>query len=72
MDAQIIEKLKAAKSKEELIEIAKKEGVDIAKEEAEKLFEKFKSSDGKLSLDALKKVAGGIDASDIHFPKMQP
>jgi Ca2+-binding EF-hand superfamily protein len=72
MDMKIIEKLKTAKSKEELIEIAKKEGVDIAKDEAEKLFEKFKSSDGKLSFDALKEVAGGIDASDIHFPKMQP
>jgi hypothetical protein len=59
MDAQIIEKLKAAKSKEELIEIAKKEGVDIAKDEAEKLFEKFKSSEGKISLDDLKNVEGG-------------
>jgi Ca2+-binding EF-hand superfamily protein len=59
MDMQIIEKLKAAKSKEELIEIAKKEGVDIAKDEAQKLFEKLKSSDGKLSLDDLKNVAGG-------------
>jgi Ca2+-binding EF-hand superfamily protein len=59
MDIQIIEKKKAAKSKDELIEIAKKEGVDIAKDEAEKLFEKFKSSDGKISLDDLKNVAGG-------------
>jgi Ca2+-binding EF-hand superfamily protein len=59
MDMKIIEKLKAAKSKEELIEIAKKEGVDIAKDEAQKLFEKLKSSDGKLSLDDLKGVAGG-------------
>jgi Ca2+-binding EF-hand superfamily protein len=59
MDMQIIEKLKAAKSKEELIEIAKKEGVDIAKDEAQKLFEKLKSSDGKLSLADLKNVAGG-------------
>lgn len=60
MDKKIIEKLKAAKSKEELIEIAKKEGVDIAKDEAQKLFEKLKSSEGKLSLDDLKGVVGGL------------
>jgi Ca2+-binding EF-hand superfamily protein len=60
MDKKIIEKLKAAKSKEELIEIAKNEGVDIAKDEAQKLFEKLKSSEDKLSLDDLKNVVGGL------------
>jgi type III secretion system FlhB-like substrate exporter len=67
MDKDIIEKLKSAKSADDLIAIAKKEGVEIAKEEAPKLFEKLKS--GKLSEKDFGGVLGGLGDSVKKFLK---
>ena len=57
MANEIFEKLKAAKSAEELVEIAKANGAEITAEDAQKLFSQI--SGGELSEDDLEKIAGG-------------
>ncbi len=57
MANEIFEKLKAAKSAEELVEIAKANGAEITAENAQKLFSQI--SGGELSDDDLEKIAGG-------------
>lgn len=57
MANEIFEKLKAAKSAEELVEIAKANGAEITTEDAQKLFSQI--SGGELSEDDLEKIAGG-------------
>ena len=57
MANEIFEKLKAAKSAEELVEIAKANGAEITAENAQKLFSQI--SGGELSEDDLEKIAGG-------------
>ena len=57
MANEIFEKLKAAKSAEELVEIAKANGAEITAEDAQKLFSQI--SGGELSDDDLEKIAGG-------------
>ena len=57
MANEIFEKLKAAKSAEELVEIAKANGAEITAENAQKLFSQI--SGGGLSDEDLEKIAGG-------------
>ena len=57
MANEIFEKLKAAKSAEELVEIAKANGAEITVENAQKLFSQI--SGGELSDEDLEKIAGG-------------
>lgn len=57
MANEIFEKLKAAKSAEELVEIAKANGAEITTEDAQKLFSQISGSE--LSEDDLEKIAGG-------------
>ena len=54
---EIFAKLKAAKSAEELVEIAKANGAEITAENAQKLFSQI--SGGELSDEDLEKIAGG-------------
>ena len=54
---EIFEKLKAAKTAEELVEIAKANGAEITAENAQKLFSQI--SGGELSDEDLEKIAGG-------------
>ena len=58
-----IEKAAACKSVEELIALAKAEGVELVKEEAEKLFAQLQGSE--LNLDDVKNVAGGLCTGEI-------
>jgi len=58
-----IQKAMACKSVEELIELAKKEGIELAKDEAEKYFATLKNGD--LKLDDLDAVTGGACAGDV-------
>ena len=55
---ELLEKLKAAKSVEELVEMAKANGAEIAPDKAEELFAKL--NDGELSDDKAEAVAGGV------------
>ena len=57
MENDIFEKLKEAKSAEELVEIAKANGAEITTEDAQKLFSQISGSE--LSEDDLEKIAGG-------------
>ncbi len=55
---ELIEKAKRAKSAEELMTLAKENGVDISEDEARKYFDKLNKS-GELSDDELNSVSGG-------------
>ena len=55
---ELLDKAKAAKSAEELVELAKAQGIEITAEEAEKAFAELHKS-GELADDELDNVAGG-------------
>ena len=55
---ELLEKVKAAKSVEEIIEISKETGKEIAAEEAKKLYDESRKA-GELSDEDLEAVAGG-------------
>ena len=55
---EMIEKARAAKSAEELLELVKTEGVELTAEEAERVFAELNKS-GELSDEELDNVAGG-------------
>ena len=58
MENDIFEKLKEAKSAEELVEIAKANGAEITTEDAQKLFSQI--SGGEISDEELEEISGGI------------
>ena len=58
---QIVEKIKSAKSADEILAIAKDCNVEITAEEADKCFEQLHS--GELDDDLLVNVSGGCDNS---------
>ena len=62
VNAEMIEKAKAARSAEELLDLAKAEGIDMTEDEAEKYFEQISS----LTLDdeLLDMVSGGAIVSE--------
>ena len=63
---ELIAKLKEAKSVDELLALAKENGVEIAPEKAKELFEHLSS--GELSDDALDEVAGGFFMHPLREP----
>ena len=60
---ELIDKAKAAKSAEELLEIAKANGVELTAEEAKTYFEQL-SANSAVSDDDLDAVAGGACGTD--------
>ena len=56
---EVVVKMKGAKSAKELIEIAKKDGVELSEENAEEILAETNKSD-ELSDEDLDRVAGGI------------
>ena len=56
---EMIEKAKAAKSAEELLEVAKAGGVELTADEAATYFAQLNPQSGELDDDALNGVAGG-------------
>ena len=58
-NAEMIEKAKVAKTAEELLEIAKAEGVEMTADDAAAYFEQLNPKSGELSDDDLDNVAGG-------------
>ena len=59
MKPEMIEKAKAAKSAEELLEIAKANGVEMTADEAAAYFAQLNPKSGELDDDDLDNVAGG-------------
>ena len=59
MDKNLILKAKEAKSVEELIVLAKENGIELTEENAKMYFEQFNAKKGELSDDELDAVAGG-------------
>ena len=62
---EMLEKLKAAKSVEELVEMAKAEGVEIPADKVEELFAKL-NADGEISDDDVENIAGGELVRTFH------
>ena len=65
---KLLEKFKAAKSVEELVEMAKANGTEIAPDKAEELFAKL-NAQGELSDEDLEKIAGGLYLYDHRLGK---
>ena len=59
MNEEMIAKAKEAKSVEELIALAKENGVELTEEDAKMYFEQLNAKKGELSDDELDAVAGG-------------
>ena len=59
MNEEMIAKAKEAKSVEELIALAKENGIELNEEDAKMYFEQFNAKKGELSDDELDAVAGG-------------
>lgn len=55
---ELLNKLKAAKSAQELIEIAKAEGKELSADEAEKMFAEI-NAEGELDDELSENIAGG-------------
>ena len=60
MDKNLILKAKDAKSVEELMALAKENGIELNEEDAKMYFEQFNSKKGELSDDELDNVSGGM------------
>ncbi|MBE6596556.1 MAG: hypothetical protein E7641_02695 [Ruminococcaceae bacterium] len=56
---EIIEKAKKAKSRDELLALAKENGIELSEKEASIYFEQLSAASGEISDDELKNVAGG-------------
>ena len=56
LNPEMIEKAKAAKSAEELLEIAKENSIEMTIEDATKIFSKLNSPESELSDDELAKM----------------
>ena len=65
---ELLVKLQAAKSAEELIEMAKAEGAEIAPDKAEELFAKL-NAEGEISEEELEAIAGGLFFFQFSFMK---
>ena len=59
MDQELLTKAKAAKTAEELLALAKENGIEMTAEEAQKIFAQLHSQSGELSDDELDNVSGG-------------
>lgn len=59
MHQELITKAKAAKSVEELLELAKASNVELSEEQAKEYFAKLNPTKGELSDDELDNVSGG-------------
>ena len=65
---ELLDKAKAAKSAEELLEMAKAENIEVTAEEAKQAFLKLHQS-GELADEELDNVSGGCGGEDISEPK---
>ena len=66
MTKEILQKLRAAKSPEELMDIAKANGAELTAEQAKAAYDRLCGS-GELSDDDLEKVAGGVTNEEWYI-----
>ena len=64
---EMIEKAKAAKSAEELLEVAKAGGIEMTADEAATYFAQLNPKSGELDDDALDGVAGGCGGTEDAY-----
>ena len=67
---EMIEKAKAAKSAEELLELAKANGVEMTADEAKTYFAQLNPKSGELDDDDLDAVAGGACEDKVDGPPL--
>ena len=65
LTSEMIEKAKATKSAEELLELAKANGVEMTADEAKTYFAQLNPKSGELNDDDLDLVSGGVE---VHSP----
>ena len=70
MNEEMIAKAKEAKSAEELLALAKENGVELNEEDAKMYFEQFNAKKGELSDDELDAVAGGGCETKVFYEKV--
>lgn len=63
LNKELLEKAKNAKSAEELIIIAKENGIELTDKQAEEYFGKISIASGEVSDDELDNVSGGCDGT---------
>ena len=68
MNEELLKKAREAKSAEELLEMAKKNGIELTEERAKEYFERF-NANGEISDEELEEVAGGCGDSR-HMRRM--
>ena len=66
LNAEMIEKSKAAKSADELLAIAKENGIDMTADEAAACFAQLNPKSGELDDDELDAVAGGACGGGVR------
>ena len=66
MNKELFEKVKSAKSAEELLTLAKENNIEMTVEDATKIFSKLNSPDSELSDDELDNVSGG-GCGEYHY-----
>ena len=73
MNEEMIIKAKEAKSVEELIALARENGVELNEEDAKMYFEQLNAKKGELSDDELEDVAGGgcLGEEERYCPNCQ-
>ncbi len=59
MEKELIEKAKQAKTPEELLALAKENGIEMTKEKADEYFKQLSTSSGEISDDELDNISGG-------------
>ena len=69
-NAEMIEKAKTVKSAEELLELAKANGMEITADEAKTYFAQLNPKSGELDDDDLDAVAGGTDKNKEGYVKV--
>lgn len=68
MNEEMIAKAKEAKSVEELMALAKENGIELTEEDAKMYFEQLNAKKGELSDDELDNVSGGMRGAAAATP----
>ena len=67
LNEKLLEKAKNTKSAEELLSLAKENGIELTAEEAKTYFAQINSKEGELSDDELDNVSGGGKCGTIYY-----